>query len=114
MYKYNEKGEKTNEVLINDDNYGMKFGRKDYGRIFVEKEEDIEALKDIIREIDDYECNHYLPDDLITVFSNDNFESVYTHKFCDMCMTRVLYKAWAAGIKCFCIFGSISGYERLI
>ena len=112
MYKYNEKGEKTNEILIKDDNYEMTFDRKGYGRIFVETEEDVQRLKDIINEIDPYEGNHYLPDDLIAVFSDDNFESVYTHKFCDMNMTKVLYKAWSAGIKCFCVFGKISGYEE--
>lgn len=111
MYKYDETGKKTTEVLIKDDNYSMTFDRKGYGRIFVEKEEDIDAIKNIINEIDPYECNHYLPDNLITVFSNDNFDSVYTHKFCDMNMIKVLHKAWAQGIKCFCVFGKISGYE---
>jgi hypothetical protein len=103
---------KTN-VLIKDDNYEMTFTKKGYGRIFVEKEEDISAIKDIINEIDPYEYKYYFNDDLITVFSNDNFESVYTHKFSDMNMTKVLHKAWERGIKCFCVFGKISGYENL-
>ena len=110
MYKYDVNGNKTNEVLIKDDNYGMQFSRKGYGRIFVETEEDIEKLKEIIKEIDEYE-EGYLPEDLITVFSDDNFEAVYTHKFCDMNMTKVLYTAWSRGINCFVVFGKINGYE---
>lgn len=110
MYKF-ENGVKTTEVLIKDENYEMTFDRKGYGRIFVEKEEDIQAIKDIIAEIDPYESKYYLPEDLITTFSNDNFDSVYTHKFCDINMVKVLHKAWSRGIKCFCVFGKINGYE---
>lgn len=112
MYKYDSAGNKTNEVLIKDDNYAMTFERKGYGRIFVEKEEDIASLKEIIEEIDEYEYKHYLHEDLITVFSDDNFEAKYTHKFCDMNLTKVLYTAWSRGIKCFVVFGKINGYEE--
>ena len=111
MYKY-ENGVKTDEVYIKDENYEMTFERKGFGRIFVETEEDVEKLKEIIKEIDPYEANHYLPEDLITTFSDDNFESVYTHKFCDMNMVKVLHKAWTRGINCFCVFGKISGFEE--
>ena len=110
MYKY-ENNEKTNEVVIQDYNNEMTFTRKGYGRIFVETEEDIQRIKDIIKEIDSYEYS-YLPENLITVFNNDNFESVYTHKFSDLNMTKVLHKAWSQGINCFCIFGKIHGYEE--
>lgn len=110
MYKHDANGNKTNEVLIKDDIYGMQFSRKGWGRIFVEKEEDIEKIREIIKEIDEYE-EGYLPKDLITVFSDDNFEAEYVHKFCDMNMTKVLYTAWSRGIKCFVVFGKINGYE---
>jgi hypothetical protein len=88
----------------------MKFPHKNYGRIFVENKEDINALHQIIKEMDDFEYS-YLPDDLIAVFSDENMRSVYTHKFDDMNMTEVMYRAWSMGIKCFCVFGKISGYE---
>lgn len=90
----------------------MKFPRKGYGRLFVEKESDIAALKNLIKEIDEFEYD-YLPDDLITVFSEENLRSVYTHKFDDINMTEVMCRAWAEGVKCFCVFGYINGYEAL-
>lgn len=93
-----------------DMNYGMKFPHKGYGRIFVEKAEDIQKLKEIIKEMDDFEYS-YLPDDLITVFCDENMRSKYTHKFDDMNMAEVMYRAWSNGIKCFCVFGKITGYE---
>lgn len=35
-----------------------EFPRKGYGRIFVEKEEDIEKVKDIIRKMDEFEFEY--------------------------------------------------------
>ena len=91
-------------------NYNMKFPHKGYGRFFVENEEDIVKVKEIIKEMDDFEYA-YLPEALITVFSDENMQSVYTHKFDDMNMTEVMYRAWSKGIRCFCVFGYITGYE---
>ena len=91
-------------------NYDMKFPNKGYGRLFVEKEEDIAKIKEIIKEIDNFEYS-YLPEKLITVFSEENMKSVYTYKFSDLNMTEVLYRAWSKGIKCFCVFGKITGWE---
>lgn len=92
-----------------NNNY-MKFPHKGYGRLFVESEEDITKVKEIIKKMDDWEYA-YLPDDLIAVFSDENMKSVYTHKFDDMNMTEVMYRAWSKGIRCFCVFGRITGYE---
>jgi hypothetical protein len=79
----------------------MKFPRGGKGRIFVEKEEDVFALRNIIKAkcyIDD------LPQNLITVFSDENYASVPVEDFtCDI--EPVLYEAWDNGIKCFCVFG---------
>lgn len=38
----------------------MTFDYKGYGRIFVEKEEDIQKAKDKIKEIDDFEYEYFL------------------------------------------------------
>jgi hypothetical protein len=91
-------------------NYDMKFPHKGYGRLFVEKEEDIAKIKEIIKDIDEFEYS-YLPEKLIAVFSDENMRSVYTHKFSDLNMTEVMYRAWSKGIKCFCVFGKITGWE---
>ena len=64
----------------------------------------------VISLMDGFEYS-YLPNDLIAVFSDKNMYSVYTHKFDDMNMTEVMYRAWSKGIKCFCVFGRIQGYE---
>ena len=92
-------------------NYSMQYSRKGYGRFFVEKEEDIEKIKQIIQELDEYEFE-YLPENLITVFDPENYESVYTHKFCDLDMGRVLKVAWERGIHCFAVFGKINQYDE--
>lgn len=91
-------------------NYGMVFDRKGYGRIFVEKQDDIQKIKDIIKEIDEYEYD-YLPDKLISVFSEEEYRSVYTHKFCDMDMGAVLKIAWQRGIHCFVVFGKVNQFD---
>ena len=94
-------------------NYSMQFSRKGYGRIFVEHEEDVDKIKEIIKEIDDYEYN-YLPDGLITVFSSDSYESAYVHKFCDMDMGKVLKAAWEKVIHCFVVFGKINQFDSCL
>lgn len=96
--------------MDNYENYDMKFTRKGYGRIFVEKEEDIQKIKDIIKEIDDLEYD-YLHDGLIAVFTKENYESTYVHKFCDLDMGKVLKIAWQRGIHCFVVFGKINQFD---
>lgn len=102
----------------------MKFTRKWYGRFFVEKEEDIEKVKQIMREIDEYEFKHYYPSgdfhgggsnhELITVFKEENLHAVYVEKFDDMDMSKVLIECWKRGIKCFVIDGMITGLEKTL
>lgn len=99
------------------------FPRKAYGRIFVEKEEDIQKVKDIIRKMDEFEYG-YLPTDLITVFSpnirrfpdhdpKDHLwlDMAYTHKFDTLNLNELQFRCWAAGIKVFCCMNS-NGYEE--
>lgn len=102
------------------ENVYMKFERKGYGRIFVDKQEDVEKIKEIMWEIDPHEMEWYYPsgnyvgssgDELVTVFTPENYRSVYVGKFDDMDMTRVLEKAWEKGIHCFVVFGKITGFE---
>ena len=92
-------------------NYSMQFTSKDYGRIFVEHEEDIDKVKQIIKELDEYEYN-YLPDGLITVFSEKTYGSSYVHKFSDMDMGQVLKIAWERGIHCFVVYGKINPFDE--
>lgn len=103
-------------------NLEMKFSRKGYGRIFVEKEEDISKVEDIIQEIDKDEFNFYYPtgeyiggnkERLVTTFSKDNYKSIYVGKFDDMDVGQVLKKAWEQGIHCFVVFGKINAYDDL-
>ena len=105
-----DKGELKGENMSDYENYKMIFPYKGYGRIFVEKEEDIDKIKEIIKEIDDYEYD-YMPDDLITVFSEENYHSKFVHKFNDMDMGKVLKVAWERGIKCFVVFGKTNKFD---
>lgn len=93
--------------------------RKYYGRLFVEKEEDVEAVKEIMRELDENEFEYYYPNgsfdgssgELIAVFREDNLRSVYTGKFDEMDLGEVCIRAWKKGIKCFYVSGKITGFE---
>lgn len=102
-----------------------EFPRKGYGRIFVEKEEDIQKVKDIIRKMDEFECG-YLPTDLITVFSpnikrfNNHLNEpkdhlwlslAYTHKFDSLNLNELQFRCWAEGIKIFCCMDGGDDYE---
>ena len=102
------------------ENYEMKFERKGYGRIFVEREEDVAALENIMQEIDSEEFEWYYPTGeymggdnkrLVTTFSEKNFHSIYVGKFDDMDMAQVLKKAWDKGIHCFAVFGKCNEYD---
>ena len=94
-----------------------EFSRKGYGRIFVEKEEDIPKVKEIIRKMDEFEYS-YLPEDLIKVFDpnikrfpdmlnvpKDHLwlDMAYTHKFDNLNLNELQYRCWATGIKIFCV-----------
>ena len=76
-----------------------RFSRKGYGRIVVEKETDIEKIKIIIKNIDEYEYS-YLPEDLICIHS-EKIELRYTHKFSDLDLNELIIKCWDSGIKCY-------------
>jgi hypothetical protein len=91
-------------------NYSMQFTHKGYGRIFVEKEEDIAKLHTLIKNMDEYEYG-YLPQDLITVYNPEKYRSVYVHKFSDLDMGKVLKEAWRQDIHCFVVFGQIDQYD---
>ncbi len=73
-----------------------KLTHKGYGRIYVEKTADIDRVKEIIREMDQYEYD-YLPVDLIAHHSAYP-EVVYTHKFDDLDTDKLTARCWAAGI----------------
>jgi hypothetical protein len=79
----------------------MQFTNGGKGRIFVDKEENIPELINIIKNRYDIDT---IPTDFITVFSDDNFESVRVDSFV-YDMEPILYEAWDRGIKCFCVFG---------
>ena len=101
------------------------FPRKGYGRIFVEKEEDIPLVEEIIRKMDEYEYD-YLPEKLITVFNpviktfnnmlnepKDHLwlDMSYTHKFDSLNLNELQFRCWAAGIKIFCCMDGVQEYE---
>ena len=102
------------------ENFDMKFTHKGYGRIFVEKESDVQKLENLIKEIDAYEFDYYPTGDhygadrgkrLVTVFSEENYHSIYVHKFDDMDMGKLMKKAWEQGIHCFVVFGKIDPFD---
>lgn len=77
----------------------MKFIEKYYGRIYVEKPEQIEQVKKIIEEMDEFEYG-YLPKDLIAVY-NGRIDYEYTGKFYAVELDELMAKCWGKGIKAF-------------
>lgn len=78
----------------------QKFAYKTYGRIFVQKEEDIALVKAIMQDLDEFEYE-YLPSDLITVWT-PNSGMVYLHKF-EMDKIALTEKCIMAGIWIWCV-----------
>lgn len=93
-------------------NYSMTFDRKGYGRIFVEKEEDVIKVENILKEIDEYEFNNYYIDGTVAVFGEENFKSKYVGKFDDIDIGKVLKIAWSRGIHCFVVFGKVNQFDE--
>lgn len=89
----------------------MTFSRKDYGRILVQKEEDIEKVKDIIKEMDEFEYE-YMPKDFIGVFEKDNIETVYTGKFDDLDLMELQIRCWEKNIPIMILDGIITTEYR--
>lgn len=86
--------------------HNMTMPRKDYGRILVQKEEDIQKVKDIIKEMDEGEYA-YLPNNFIGVFEKDNVETVYTHKFDELDLIELQLRCWEQNIPIMLICGLI-------
>ncbi len=85
------------------------FTRKGFGRIYVENESLIENVKNIIKELDEFEFD-YLPNDLIAPFT-EYPKLVYIHKFDGLCMNKLTSVCWIRGIK---IFALDNGFERTL
>lgn len=93
------------------------FPRKGYGAIFVENQEDVERVKNIIREMDEFEYG-YLPENFIKPFVVETTEISgkehyvlrlnYTHKFDDLDLNELLVRCWGQGIKAFCCMSGSS------
>lgn len=101
----------------------MNFERKGYGRIFVDKEENIARVKEIIKEMDEYEYG-YLPDDLITVYDTTCYKihsdgsistasTTYNHKFDSLDLGELMFRCWNEGIHIFCLIGRY-GYSKIL
>lgn len=69
---------------------------KSYGAIYVKDPSDIDKVKKIIKEMDEFEYD-YLPKGLIKPFS-DYPEVAYTGKFSDLDMDDLTARCWAAGV----------------
>lgn len=73
------------------------FYKRTQGRIYVDKEENIDKVKEIIKKIDEYEAT-YLPNDLITTFEEDAPTLVNVHKFDGIDMEILIPLCWKQGI----------------
>jgi hypothetical protein len=77
------------------------FTHKGYGRIYVLDAAHVTMVHSIIKQIDEYEYNGYMPKDLIAPFS-EYPKVVYTHKFSDMCIDEITARCLKAGYPVWC------------
>lgn len=85
------------------------FSYKTNGRIFVRKAEDIPRVIELMKTIDEYEVDGYMPKDLFYVWDGQsNPELIYTHKF-EMDITRLTALCWHNNIWIWCVTGF--GYQ---
>lgn len=75
------------------------FTRKGYGRIYVKDADAIEAVDEIIKEMDEFE-HSYMPPSFIAPFS-EYPRVVYTHKFDALDLDALTAICWARGIALF-------------
>lgn len=75
--------------------------RKGYGRVFVQREEDVERVEGIIRDLDVDEWECYAPRDLVGVFDPAKPRIVYLGKF-ETSTREIEARCWAAGIPVWC------------
>jgi hypothetical protein len=85
------------------------FTRKGYGRIYVDKAENIDRVKAIIKELDEFELS-YLPEKFIATF-DEYPQLAYTHKFCDMDINKLTAMCWTHGIHIWCCD---NGYQEYV
>lgn len=76
------------------------FSHKSYGAIYVKDEKDIPKVKEVIKEMDEFEFE-YLPKEFIKPFS-DYPRVCYTHKFSDLDIDDLTAKCWDKGIIIWC------------
>ena len=70
--------------------------RKGYARIYVADPEKVERVKEIIRELDEFEYD-YLPGDLVAPWS-EYPKLCHTHKFDGLCMNLLTRTCWDEGV----------------
>ena len=70
--------------------------RKGYATLYVKKEEDIQKVKDIIKEMDEFEFD-YMPDTFIQVWNGED-KPCYTGKFDSLDLYELSDKLFVANI----------------
>ncbi len=91
---------------------GEYMPKKGYGRIYTDKKENVERVKEIIKSIDEDEYEGYFPEDLVAPFS-EYPTTVYTHKFNDIDMNVLTALCWKEGIYIWAAVGGNHNYEYM-
>ena len=77
------------------------FPRKGLGRIYVQHEDDIDKVREIVKELDENEF-YYLPDDFVTTV--DQYPRlVFVGKFDDMPIEALTAECWKRGVPIWCV-----------
>lgn len=92
-----------------------KFREKSYGCIFTDSQENVQKIRSLIAEINDFEAG-YMPDDIVRVFSprfNGDKTSVsiglaYTGKFYEIDLNQLMLVCWAKGVPMWYMQGNYS------
>lgn len=77
------------------------FYKKGYGRIYVRHEKDIPRVKEIIKQLDDYEWSYFPHNDFVVPWTGF-VDLVYTHKF-EACQDAITLRCLKENIWVWCI-----------
>jgi hypothetical protein len=82
-----------------------QFDEKQYGRIYTNREGNVQKIKDIIKDMDEFEYG-YITENLISVFAG-KFDAVYNGKFDQLDLDELIQRCNKQNITC----GIIKAHE---
>ena len=87
------------------------FTKKGYGRIYVSEMGNIPRIKEIIKDMDDFEYT-YIPWDHLFADPSEYPKVIYIHKFSDLDIDELTYRCFLERIFIFCFDAGYNEYGK--